>query len=63
LGIWKRVSDNIHRLLESMIVKKEAIWNSLVKLGIAADLLRKVKNTFNMTINCVETRDSQYGLT
>jgi hypothetical protein len=33
------------------------------KKGIAADVLRKVKNTYKKTINCIETiRCSQPGL-
>jgi hypothetical protein len=31
----------------------------LEKTGIAADLLRKVKNTYRMTINCIKTNKGQ----
>jgi hypothetical protein len=36
-------------------VKREKICKSLEKIGIAADLLGKVKNTYKRAINCVKT--------
>jgi hypothetical protein len=40
-------------------VKKEEISKSLEKIGIAAYFLRKVKNTYKRTINCVKTNKGQ----
>jgi hypothetical protein len=36
-------------------VKREDTWKILEKTGIAADLFRKVKNTYKRTINCIKT--------
>jgi hypothetical protein len=40
-------------------MKKEDIWKSLEKIGTAAYLLRKLKNSYNRTIKCVKTRKGQ----
>jgi hypothetical protein len=45
-SIIKKVSDSTRR---------EEIWKSLKKLGVSKGLFRKVKNTYETTINCVKT--------
>jgi hypothetical protein len=40
-------------------VKREEIWKSVAKIEIAADLFRKVKNTYDRTINCIKTNKAQ----
>jgi hypothetical protein len=44
-------------------MKREEIWKSLEKIQISANLLIKVKNTYNRTTNCVKKiRGDQHGL-
>jgi hypothetical protein len=40
-------------------VKREEMWESLEKIGIAVDLLRKAKNTYKRTVNCIKTNKGQ----
>jgi hypothetical protein len=40
-------------------VKREEIWKSLEKIGITADLLREVKNTYKRTTDCIKTNTGQ----
>jgi hypothetical protein len=40
-------------------MKREEVWKSLEKIGIAADMLRKVKNTCKMTPDCNKTNKGQ----
>jgi hypothetical protein len=36
-------------------MRREDVWKSFAKLIVSTVLLRKVKNTYEKTINCVKT--------
>jgi hypothetical protein len=52
-GKEKVIIINYNKVFDSM--RKEEICKSLEKLGISTDLLRKVKNTHEKSVNCVKT--------